>query len=223
MVNRFAMRSTGDMQADWDARAVEDYRFYIDTCHYESEDDFDRNGIKDVAYLVNPVYNSISHDHLLEIGCGAGRMTKHLSKNFNKVIATDVSEEMLHFAARRLANPESNVTLMHTNGITLPDVEDEWSDFTLCFAVLDHIPERSYVTGLLMEIRRTLNPLGMAVLEIGGCGLGKNDIDSHAGTWNGIKWTPGGFERFLEKVGFTVEVVNTLGNPVMIYYARRSR
>ena len=44
------------------------------------------------------------HDTVLEIGCGAGRLTKHLVNDYGRVIGVDVSPGMLE-AARKQGSP----------------------------------------------------------------------------------------------------------------------
>jgi len=54
----------------------------------------------------------------LEIGCGAGRITKHLATFFDRVCAVDVSEHMIDFA-RRGVNRD-NVEFSIIDGLHLP-------------------------------------------------------------------------------------------------------
>ena len=52
---------------------------------------------------------------VLEIGCGAGRVTRALAKVFGEIHAVDVSGEMIAEARRALADL-SNVHLYRNNG-----------------------------------------------------------------------------------------------------------
>jgi SAM-dependent methyltransferase len=54
----------------------------------------------------------------LEIGCGAGRITKQLAKSFDHVCAVDVSEDMIDCA--RKAMGARNVEFSTTDGLHLP-------------------------------------------------------------------------------------------------------
>jgi ubiquinone/menaquinone biosynthesis C-methylase UbiE len=56
----------------------------------------------------------------LEIGCGTGRITKHLTSTFDRVLAVDVSEDMIELA--RLA-VDSDVEFSLIDGLNLP-----WND-----------------------------------------------------------------------------------------------
>ena len=201
---------TGDMAKDWDERAREDYRYYIDTGNNATDAEFDASGKHDVAAIVQPIYDRIKHGSILEIGCGAGRMTQHLVKMFELVIGMDCSGEMLKRALERMPknsapdDPESNAVFYWTNGIKIR-IKPDYVDYALCYAVLDHIPRRDYIVTLLTEIYRVLKPGGMATLEIGGCGLEEGESVDTAGTWRGVLWTVESFSKVLGEIGFTIK------------------
>ena len=53
----------------------------------------------------------------VEIGCGAGRLTQHIARDFGEVHALDVAEGMINYARQHVG---SNVHLYVTDGISLP-------------------------------------------------------------------------------------------------------
>jgi SAM-dependent methyltransferase len=57
----------------------------------------------------------------VELGCGAGRITAHLSKDFERRYALDVTEGMLTYAKKRIRNARFYLT----DGIHVP--LDNWS------------------------------------------------------------------------------------------------
>ena len=72
----------------------------------------------------------------LEVGCGVGRVTAHLAKNFNKVIATDISKPHLDIAKAYLEKEDiTNVQLQHWKDMRtlyqLPRVDAVYSVITL--------------------------------------------------------------------------------------------
>src|ERR671930_1066202 len=69
----------------------------------------------------------------VEVGCGTGRMTRHLAERFDRVVAVDVSPEMLALA-RRVTMP--NVELALVSGSTLDAVADAVADAVVCYLVL---------------------------------------------------------------------------------------
>src|SRR4051812_16191303 len=87
---------------------------------------------------------------VLEIGCGAGRLTAALADGFDRVIATDVSEDML--ARTRAVVPDS-VELRQTDGYTLP-VSDCEVDAVFSVHVLQHLERRDDVVRYVREAYR---------------------------------------------------------------------
>ena len=75
----------------------------------------------------------------VEVGCGPGRMTKLLAGRFDRVIAVDVSPEMLERARR--AVPDDNVDLRVVSGERLDSVENAAGDTLVCYLVLQHLPD----------------------------------------------------------------------------------
>ncbi len=57
----------------------------------------------------------------VEIGCGAGRMTKQLASSFERVCAIDVSPDMIAYARKAFDAP--NVDYILTTGIQLPQLD----------------------------------------------------------------------------------------------------
>src|SRR5262249_38487185 len=87
------------MKRDWDDRARENAKWYINTVKKDqSDDEFDPTGRPEVQnfVLADPVLTKdrdLKQSRLLEIGCGIGRMTRRLAESFGEVHATDVSAE----------------------------------------------------------------------------------------------------------------------------------
>jgi ubiquinone/menaquinone biosynthesis C-methylase UbiE len=79
-------------------------------------------------------------DVVLEIGCGAGRVGRHLAPLCKQWIGCDVSSNMLRHAARALANA-SNVSLQPLNGYDLDGLPDRSVDLVYCNAVFMHLDE----------------------------------------------------------------------------------
>src|SRR5665811_800412 len=93
------------MEADWDRRARENARFYVVTGQTEwSDEEFFQSGRKNVEEeLLNDMINICQGKdprqmRVLEIGCGAGRITRALSEIFGEVHGVDVCGEMVDLA-----------------------------------------------------------------------------------------------------------------------------
>jgi len=106
-----------NMRRDWDARARENARHYVATGRDQwTDDDFFASGEKAVAeeILTDMINICQGKDpasmRVLEIGCGAGRLTRALSNLFGEVHAVDISKEMVAQARHALADrPNAHV------------------------------------------------------------------------------------------------------------------
>src|SRR5580693_5497368 len=101
------------MRQDWDERARKDAFYYIASWRKDwDEASFWRSGEEDYQRLVAPRLEACSFSPpgktMLELGCGAGRMTRSFARRFDSVIAFDVSPEMLS-RARALAGDIDNI------------------------------------------------------------------------------------------------------------------
>jgi len=142
---------------------------------------------------------------VVEIGCGNGRMTQSIAKNFKKVYAVDISSRMIDLAQQRLADL-GNVEFLVTDGGKLP-VQDNIADFVFSYIVFQHFPSRVMVEENLKEIKRILKNNGMAKIQFRG-------KISSGGTFRALKWYYGVF--FSEKELSDILEKNGL-KPVKIY------
>jgi cyclopropane fatty-acyl-phospholipid synthase-like methyltransferase len=92
------------MQRDWDERARENARYYVATGKEEwTDDEFFASGRQTVKeeILTDMINICQGKDpaamRVLEIGCGAGRVTRALAELFGEVHAVDVSSEMISY------------------------------------------------------------------------------------------------------------------------------
>ncbi|HTA30996.1 MAG TPA: glycosyltransferase, partial [Candidatus Cybelea sp.] len=124
---------------------------------------------------------------ILEIGCGLGRMTKHLARHFGHVHAVDVSGEMIRQAQARLKDL-SNVSLHETNGADLALFANEKFDFVFSFIVFQHIPEHAVVLSYIREAHRVLRPGGVFKFQVQGC-TAKAWMEAPKDSWHGVTIT----------------------------------
>src|SRR6185369_16431123 len=99
------------MRRDWDERARENARHYVSTGQQNwTDEEFFRSGEQTVAEEILTDMTNICQGkdprqmRVLEIGCGAGRITRALSGLFGEVHAVDVSGEMVAKAKAALAD-----------------------------------------------------------------------------------------------------------------------
>ncbi len=180
------------MRAEWDQRARENaYHYVASDLSSDSEEEFDRSGrlstedavvndIERIAGGADPKSMTI-----LEIGCGAGRMTRHLARIFGHVHALDVSGEMIAQARGRLAGVE-NVSLYHTDGVDLSDIGDVELDFALSYIVFQHIPDIEVIRGYIRQAAEKLKPGALFKFQVQGSpAVETMDRD----TWSGARFS----------------------------------
>jgi SAM-dependent methyltransferase len=107
---------------------------------------------------------------VLEIGCGAGRMTRRLSDLFGQVIALDVSEVMLRHAREALADRD-NVGFVRGSGTDLADIADRSVDVVFSYITLQHVPTIEGQLSYVRETARVLRPGGQAALQVRSNGM----------------------------------------------------
>ena len=152
------------MREDWDQRARENARHYIATERAEwSDEEFFASGRAELAeQILNDMENICQGRdpkamRVLEIGCGAGRVTRALAGVFGEVHGVDVSGEMVALAREGLRDL-ANVTIYQNNGMDLAVVPDTPFDFAFSMLVMQHIPSREVVETYFREVCRLLRP-----------------------------------------------------------------
>ena len=162
------------MQRDWDERARENARYYVDTGKQEwTDDEFFRSGERTVAeeILTDMINICQGKDpkqmRVLEIGCGAGRVTRALSGLFGEVYGVDVSGEMVRQARAALAD-RPNAFVYQNNGKDLSVVGDRVFDFAFSTIVFQHIPSREVIENYVREVHRAVAP--RSAVQIPGAG-----------------------------------------------------
>jgi ubiquinone/menaquinone biosynthesis C-methylase UbiE len=128
----------------------------------EDEAAFETSGAGTTAFLLENVGIQPS-DVVLEIGCGVGRVGKHLARHCHRWIGADVSPNMLRYAAERLRHLP-NVEFVEIPGNDLRPIADESVDVvysTVVFMHLDTWDRYAYVK----EARRVLRPGGKLYVD----------------------------------------------------------
>ena len=99
----------------------------------------------------------------IEIGCGAGRITKQLGQYFLNVTGTDVSQHQLDYARKHI-NSE-NVTVTLTDGSHLPFADGTY-DAAFSVHVFQHFESRDDAYGIFQEIHRVLKENGSLMVHL---------------------------------------------------------
>jgi SAM-dependent methyltransferase len=159
---RIGVRSVPDAKAWWNRAAQEDAKWYIATA---SEPFFER-GRRDTDELVGFCGLQPSKDKtLLEIGAGAGRMTHRFADLYGRVIALDVSDEMLLLGHSNLADVD-NVEWVLGSGADLAVIPNRSVDDVFSYITLQHVPSTAAVLRYLEEAGRVLRPGGQGALQV---------------------------------------------------------
>ncbi|MGI8990371.1 MAG: methyltransferase domain-containing protein [Bryobacteraceae bacterium] len=180
------------MRREWDERARENARFYVNTARNDwTDDDFFSSGRRTVAEEILTDMGNIcqgkapSAMKVLEIGCGAGRVTRALSELFGDVYGVDISSEMILQAKSGLAD-RSNIHLFQNNGTDLGVLGDIEVDFAFSSIVFQHIPSRAVIENYVGEVNRVLRPGGLFKFQVQGDASLKTAPDD---TWLGVPFS----------------------------------
>ena len=95
---------------------------------------------------------------VLELGCGAGEASVYMAKQGAKVVAGDLSEEMLKVALKLAARHNVKIETLKTSADRLA-VEDESFDVVYAANLLHHVD----IEPTLKEVHRALKPGGTFV------------------------------------------------------------
>ncbi len=160
------------MRRDWDARARKNAFHYIASWRKEWDlESFIASGEEDFQRLVIPVLARCDlpadGKSMLELGCGAGRMTGSFAKRFRHVYAFDLSREMLS-RARQMHAVEKNILWLLSNGADLSCVASDSMDFVFSYLVLQHLPEEALALQYIREMLRVLRPGGVFLFQFNG-------------------------------------------------------
>jgi ubiquinone/menaquinone biosynthesis C-methylase UbiE len=130
------------------------------------EADFDRLALLDEeGWTANNHYHDLllsyvphNCENALEIGCGTGAFARELAKRCKRVVALDLSAEMIRVARSRSAQFE-NMDFQLADAMTWEFPQSHF-DFVCSIATLHHLDQRA----LLLKIRDALKPGGVLVV-----------------------------------------------------------
>jgi SAM-dependent methyltransferase len=149
----------------WDRAATRSPARYSSTSSSLIDEAFFLTGDRDVRYLFDEFGIRVGADTIvLELGSGAGRMTRALVDRTGRVIAADVSASMLNVARR--ADRTVRVDYLELSGDGLIDLPDASVDLVLSTATLTHVSDRRAVDLYLQEAFRVVKPWGKVVMQV---------------------------------------------------------
>jgi len=223
------------MRRDWDRRARENARHFVATEQREwTDEEFFRSGQIEMEEdiltdLTNVCQGRDPKDmRVLEIGCGAGRMTRALAAYFGEVYAVDISREMVRQARQAVAD-FPNAHVIRNNGKDLSAVTPHWwgrlgigrgleFDFAFSVIVFQHIPNRAIIENYVREVHRMLRPGGLFKFQVQGSPLGAAPEHSWVGEW----FTERQAREMAERCGFELRHENGAGEQYYwLWYFKR--
>jgi len=143
---------------------------------------------------------------VLEIGCGAGRVTRAFAGYFGEVYAVDISREMVR-QAREAVSGFPNAHVIRNNGKDLSAVWPKWQsllgrklefDFAFSVIVFQHIPSREIIESYVREVHRLLKPGALFKFQVQGAPVESDPDHSWVGEW----FTERQAQEMAERCGF---------------------
>ncbi len=118
--------------------------------YWSNQYDTNLNKTRDLeAVSLREVLKDTQFENCLEIGCGTGKNTEWLINKGNKILAIDLSEEMLAIAKEKVV--AENVSFLKA------DINENWDftnrqfDLVVCSLVLEHIENIDRIFQLIAE------------------------------------------------------------------------
>lgn len=194
------------MKRDWNTRAEENSRWYINTVRLDqTEAEFDATGLTEINTLILPelVLMTGGRDprelKFLEIGCGIGRMTKHLAGIFGEVHSTDVSGEMIRQARERLKD-FPNVHLHETSGVDFAALPNDFFDIAFSAYVFQHVPDKAVIESNIRDAYRVVKPGGIVRVHTNGVEA-QSYAEAEKDTWSGATFIESELRRLARELG----------------------
>ena len=192
------------MKKLWDKLAKKNSKYYINSDKGKgiTEQQFRDSGYKD--YIDHIDNDELMHNGgmlFLEIGCGTGRMTEYINKDF-EVVGIDISGEMIKQARKRLPG----IDFIETNGYSFPSLKNNSFDIAFSYLVFQHFKDRKMVEANFKEVYRVLKPKGMFKVRI------RSDKVDKSRWWGGVEYTEQSIGKLIKEVGFKLLKTETVGH-----------
>ena len=154
------------MAADWDARAITpEAGMYFIIDHYEGgREAFYASGAKHWADMKAALEYFGAWQHRsdmvgVEIGCGMGRMTIHMAREFRQFRAYDIAANMLKHAPHL---PNGRYIVGGPNEIAYLK---QYADYVLSMIVFQHMPRATFLE-YIAESHEALRPGGIFCTQL---------------------------------------------------------
>ena len=158
-----------NLKEEWNKRAKEDAFRYV-SCFRKDWNDksFYAWGEIQTRIVIDKFLKAQNIDPsgwaVLEIGCGAGRMSRALASRFKCVLAYDVSDEYIQIAREKNSHLR-NVVFTVNDGMSFPEVDNGSIDFVFSGWTMQHMPTQAVVIKNIAEIGRVLKNDGLYKID----------------------------------------------------------
>jgi ubiquinone/menaquinone biosynthesis C-methylase UbiE len=188
-----------DQKKLWEKLAKENSMYYINSDYGKkiNQAQFVSSGEFDYKRLIVDDLMIDSQDTILDIGCGTGRMTEFMAKDFKKVIGVDISGEMIRQARIRMKD-WPNLELFETDGNIFP-IPDNSVNIAFSYIVFQHIKTKEMVESNFKEVYRVLKPGGLFKVL-----LRADRPDNMDKWWNGVNYDEEGIDDLCRMTGFNL-------------------
>jgi ubiquinone/menaquinone biosynthesis C-methylase UbiE len=159
----------------------------------------------------------VTKESCLEIGCGAGRITKQLVTYFEAVHALDISEKMIQYAITHIDDP--SVAFHLSTGVNIP-LADHSVTSVFSTHVFQHLDSLSVANHYFVEIARVIKPNGSLMIHLPIYRWPTTSI------YFGTLYTFGKklenikalIKRWLMDIGLTRPIMRSLCYPIQFFY-----
>jgi SAM-dependent methyltransferase len=153
---------------EWEKIAINDPLYGISSEKGKSGrrwtlEEFYGKGERYLRYISKDLDEVSKDATVLDFGCGVGRISRILARNFKTVIGLDVSESMVRLA-KEYNDSIGSLSFAHYDGKNFPFTNSAF-DLIVSFQVLQHVDPVG-IKKILSEIYRVKKPDGIAILHL---------------------------------------------------------
>ena len=194
------------MKQDWDARARENAKWYINTVAVnQTDEDFFASGKADLTQWWLPEFREVLGEQnfsdlkILEIGCGIGRMTNSLAEIFSEVWAVDVSGAMIEQGKEHFAHLD-NIHWIESDGVSLEQIPDNYFELGFSVYVYQHVPSKEAIAANITNVYQKIQPGGF-YLFLTNSVINNEYEDFAKDTWTGATFTAPEIRNLASEIG----------------------
>jgi SAM-dependent methyltransferase len=132
---------------------------------------FYQTGVEHVAYVISELNRYLDvpaghvFEHVLDFGCGTGRLVIPFAEKYKRVTGIDISEGMLKEASIHIQKKGlTNISLLQVDDFVAYDLKDTY-DLVHTYIVLQHINEQ-YGYKIINKLASVIRPGGYGIIQL---------------------------------------------------------